>query len=65
MTTRRFPPPWRVEQVPGGFKVVDANEQALAYVYLRKTPADAGTAGCSRRMRRTVSQATSLSCRSC
>jgi hypothetical protein len=45
MTTRRFPPPWRVEQIPGGFKVVDANGQALAYVYLRKTPADAGTAG--------------------
>ena len=37
MTTRRFPPPWRVEQVPGGFKVVDANEQALAYVYLRNS----------------------------
>jgi len=26
---RRFPPPWRVEQTPGGFKVVDANGQAL------------------------------------
>jgi hypothetical protein len=23
--TRRFPPPWQVEQTPGGFKVLDAN----------------------------------------
>jgi hypothetical protein len=45
MTERRFPPPWRVEEIPGGFKVVDSQGQALAYVYLRKTPADAGTAG--------------------
>jgi hypothetical protein len=30
---RRFPPPWTVEKMPGGFKVIDANGQALAYVY--------------------------------
>jgi len=24
MTTRRFPPPWTVEQIPGGYKVKDA-----------------------------------------
>jgi hypothetical protein len=29
---RRFPPPWQVEQTPGGFKVLDANGQALAYI---------------------------------
>jgi len=29
---RRFPPPWQVEQIPGGFKVLDANGQALVYV---------------------------------
>jgi hypothetical protein len=23
-TKRRFPPPWQVEQTPGGFKVLDA-----------------------------------------
>jgi hypothetical protein len=23
-STRRFPPPWTVEQIPGGFKVLDA-----------------------------------------
>jgi hypothetical protein len=37
MTPRRFPPPWQVEQIPGGFKVLDANGQALAYVYARET----------------------------
>ena len=32
---RRFPPTWTVEKIPGGFKVVDANGQSLAYVYSR------------------------------
>jgi hypothetical protein len=36
-TSRRFPPPWQVEQMPGGFKVLDANGQSLAYVYARET----------------------------
>ena len=30
---RRFPAPWTVETIDGGFKVVDANGQSLAYVY--------------------------------
>jgi len=30
---RRFPRPWTVEAIDGGFKVVDANKQAIAYVY--------------------------------
>jgi hypothetical protein len=30
---RRFPSPWTVEKIPGGFKVLDANGQSLAYVY--------------------------------
>jgi hypothetical protein len=34
---RRFPPPWTVEQIPGGYKVLDANGQSLAYVYGRET----------------------------
>ena len=25
---RRFPPPWTVEAIDGGFKIVDANKQA-------------------------------------
>ena len=37
----RFPPPWTVEQTPGGFKVLDANGQALVYVYARETSHDA------------------------
>ena len=43
--TRRFPPPWRAEQIPGGYKVLDTNGQSLAYVYGRETRADADTAG--------------------
>ena len=42
--TRRFPPPWSVEQIPGGYKVKDANGQSLAYVYGRETKADADIA---------------------
>jgi hypothetical protein len=38
---RRFPPPWTVEKIPGGLKVVDANGQSLAYVYSREKPDDA------------------------
>jgi hypothetical protein len=37
---RRFPAPWTVEQTPGGFKVLDANGQSLAYVYGRETKAE-------------------------
>ena len=44
MADRRFPPPWRVEQTPGGFKVKDANGQALVYVYARETPEQASIA---------------------
>jgi hypothetical protein len=43
---RRFPPPWTVEKIPGGFKkVYDANGQSLAYVYSRENPNDAHIAG--------------------
>ena len=44
MTAFRFPPPWTVEQIPGGYKVKDATGQSLAYVYARETKADADTA---------------------
>jgi len=43
-TTRRFPTPWTVEQIAGGYKVKDANGQSLAYVYGRETQADADIA---------------------
>ena len=29
----RYPPPWRVEAMPGGYKVVSANGFTLAWVY--------------------------------
>jgi hypothetical protein len=35
---RRFPPPWTIERIAGGFKVIDANGQSLAYVYCREEP---------------------------
>jgi hypothetical protein len=38
------PPPWQVEQTPGGFKVLDANGQALVYVYARETSNEANIA---------------------
>jgi hypothetical protein len=41
---RRFPPPWAVETIAGGFKVIDANGQSLAYVYGHADPRDAGIA---------------------
>lgn len=36
-SARRFPAPWSAEQIPGGFKVIDATGQSLAYVYARET----------------------------
>ena len=45
MTNRRFPPPWTVERLPVGFKVVDANGQSLAYFFARENDNDANTAG--------------------
>jgi len=44
MSERRFPPPWTVEQIPGGYKVKDANGHSLAYVYGRESRADADIA---------------------
>ena len=44
MTSRRLPAPWQVEQIPGGYKVLDANGQALAYVYARETKQQADIA---------------------
>jgi hypothetical protein len=29
----RFPPPWQLEEVPGGYRVTDREGTALAYVY--------------------------------
>jgi hypothetical protein len=32
-----WPPPWTVEKIAGGLKVIDAKGQSLAYVYSRET----------------------------
>lgn len=41
MTSRRFPPPWRVDKIPGGYVVRDANGQALVWIYARDSEAEA------------------------
>ena len=41
---RRFPPPWTIEPLDAGYKVVDANGQTLAYVYGHVDLYDAGIA---------------------
>jgi hypothetical protein len=40
VTERRFAPPWTVERILGGLKVVDANGQSHAYVYSRESDRD-------------------------
>jgi hypothetical protein len=38
MTTRRFPPPWSVEDIGAAFVVRDHSGQQLAYVYFEEEP---------------------------
>jgi len=37
---RRFPPPWAVEDIDGGFKVIDANGQGIVYGHADKRDAE-------------------------
>jgi hypothetical protein len=39
--TRSFPPPWRFEQFPEGYRILDANDCVLAYVVATEQTADA------------------------
>jgi hypothetical protein len=38
MTSRRFPPPWTVEETSACFVLRDATGQQLAYVYFEDEP---------------------------
>ena len=38
ITSRRFPPPWSVDEADACFIVHDANRQALAYFYFEDEP---------------------------
>jgi hypothetical protein len=42
--SRRFPPPWSVEETASCFIVRDANGQALAFVYCEDEPGRRATA---------------------
>jgi len=61
---RRFPPPWTVEKIPGGFKEIDANGQSLAYVYSRENANDAQMAKVLTEDEARRSSATSPNCQS-
>jgi hypothetical protein len=39
--SRRFPPPWRADEMPGGYVVRDANGQALVHIYSRENEDEA------------------------
>jgi len=41
---RRFPAPWTVEAIDGGFQVVDANKKPLTIIHGHADPRDAGIA---------------------
>ena len=41
---RQFPPPWTIEEIEAGFKIVDGNGQTLAYVYGHVDQRDAAIA---------------------
>lgn len=44
VSRRRFPAPWHVDRIEGGFLVQDSNRFPLAYVYTPSNYAELGTA---------------------
>jgi len=50
MKPRKMPAPWKVEQIPGGYRVDDAERKAVAYYY-RLDPRELPAAGHLRRTR--------------
>jgi hypothetical protein len=56
MTTRRFPPPWTVEDIDACFVVKDSGGQKLAYVYYEDEPAEDQRPSCSPKTKRGASR---------
>jgi len=66
MTSRRFPPPWDIEEHNRScFIVRDNNGQALAYVYFETEPERRTAPICSRVMKRGGLRRKLPSCRTC
>jgi hypothetical protein len=65
MATRRFPPPWTVEETDACFIVKDHAGMSLAYVYFEDEQGRRAAASCSPGTRRGGSPPTLPSCRSC
>src|SRR5262249_7802005 len=43
-STQRFPPPWRIMELPDRFAVQDANGQAMAFFHFQNSPNVAASA---------------------
>jgi hypothetical protein len=63
-TTRRFPPPWSVEDIDAAFVVRDNNGLSLAYVYFEEEPGRRSAAKLLSKDERGGSRGISPSCRS-
>jgi hypothetical protein len=54
--SRRFPPPWSIDESEACFIVRDGDKQALAYVYFENEPGRAQVRSCSRATRHSLSR---------
>jgi hypothetical protein len=52
METRRFPPPWSIDELEACFVVKDGAGQKLAFVYFEEDPGRRSAVSCSAKMRR-------------
>jgi hypothetical protein len=48
MDERSFPAPWHFEEIPEGYRVLDANDRILAYVVASDQPAEDQSKGLTR-----------------
>jgi hypothetical protein len=56
--SRRFPPHWHADPMPGGYVVRDANGHALGYLYCRDNDAEARQARKAPSQKRSIRAAT-------